>query len=463
MQKLSLKKQLTIVQLYLAGLSYDEIAARCGVSKGTVANVIADLKAGRILDVQAPLEQLEQLRELAVDLRRLKLTPGQAVVGVAALSHLQELEIEPADIQRWAATCRELTGEGAEVQAFVRAAVALEEVRERTGLSVEALEAKVRSLEEEEARLQPLVQELKQCQRQLKELEKRRQALANEVSELEKRRDPLRKDLANKERRESQMSRRVIELEERAHSADERLARSRVELKMLAELGLSSDDFPGFVHRLSAVAQRHGINTGALRDRLLQEIETLDAVVGLEACLKRRQDELNDIEHDIAKARQERKSEDHALKRLRQQQAKLHAAIAQEQAHLHEEMKATAQIAGEATANLRQDLERGIRESLLEVYNLRDQAFQLGQELGRCNAIVEANQWLQTLVSLIKGDGELSAENARTVSLKVLRGLKDWMQRNQNQVSQSCWLTTQLGSLIEELEGWKISPIANSD
>ena len=48
MQKLSLKKQLTIVRLYLAGLSYDEIAARCGVSKGTVANVIADLKAGRI-------------------------------------------------------------------------------------------------------------------------------------------------------------------------------------------------------------------------------------------------------------------------------------------------------------------------------------------------------------------------------------------------------------------------------
>ena len=51
MQKLSLRKQLAIVRLYLGGLSYDEIATKAAVSKGTVANVVADLKAGQILDV----------------------------------------------------------------------------------------------------------------------------------------------------------------------------------------------------------------------------------------------------------------------------------------------------------------------------------------------------------------------------------------------------------------------------
>lgn len=69
MQKLSLRKQLTIVKLYLSGFSYDEIATRIGASKGTVANVVADLKAGRIVDVQDPAEQMELLRELAIDLR----------------------------------------------------------------------------------------------------------------------------------------------------------------------------------------------------------------------------------------------------------------------------------------------------------------------------------------------------------------------------------------------------------
>lgn len=70
MQKLSLRKQLAIVRLYLGGLSYDEIATKAAVSKGTVANVVADLKAGQILDVQELVEQLELLRELAVDLHR---------------------------------------------------------------------------------------------------------------------------------------------------------------------------------------------------------------------------------------------------------------------------------------------------------------------------------------------------------------------------------------------------------
>jgi len=34
MRKLSLKKELTIVRLYLSGLSYGEISAKAGVAKG---------------------------------------------------------------------------------------------------------------------------------------------------------------------------------------------------------------------------------------------------------------------------------------------------------------------------------------------------------------------------------------------------------------------------------------------
>jgi transcriptional regulator with XRE-family HTH domain len=180
-QKLSLRKQLAIVRLYLSGFSYDEIAAQAGVSKGTVANVIMDLKAGRILNIHETAEQLELLRELAVDLRRLRLNPGQAVAGLAVLSHLQTLGIEPAHVERWAAMCRELAPQGTEAQVFARAALALKELRERTGLSAEALEAKARSLEEEVARLEPLVQKLKGCQQEVKQLEKRRQSLSDEV------------------------------------------------------------------------------------------------------------------------------------------------------------------------------------------------------------------------------------------------------------------------------------------
>ena len=456
MQKLSLSKQLSIVRLYLSGFSYDEIATRSGVSKGTVANVVADLKAGRIIDVHEPVEQLELLRELAIDLRRLKLTLGQAVTGTAIVSRLQELSVEPGDIERWATMCRHLAGEEAEAQAFVRAALNLEEVRERTGLSAEALEEKVHGLEQKVARLEPLAQELKGRQQQLEEQEKRRQALANEISELEKRHEPLSRDVIQKERREAELSHNLQELEERAQAADERLAVSRNALKVLAGLGLSPDDLLGFVQRVGGVAQRHGIEPAALRDRLLHDLEQLEVGLGLESFGEVKRHELDGIEQAVARSQKERAALDSALQQIRQQQASLHTAIAEERDHVLANMQGIAKIAKDAVAELRQDLKSGVGEALLEVQKLRSEAIELGEELGRYNATVEANQWLQTLVALVKGDGDIGASEVQVIGLLVLRGVQSWLEQNKSGVQLPFLLRTQVGKAIEEMIQWKV-------
>jgi len=181
MQRLSSRKQLSIIKLYLDGHSYDEIATRCGVSKGSVSNVISELKAGHILDVQGPAEQLELLRELSSDIRRHHLTPGQAILGLTVLSRLQELGIEPSDVEGWAAIFRELVPNEAELSTFTHAALALQEIQERTGLSVEALEKKAGGLEREVARLEPIAKELERCPQELEELKKRKQMNLKDV------------------------------------------------------------------------------------------------------------------------------------------------------------------------------------------------------------------------------------------------------------------------------------------
>ena len=76
MEKLTVKKKLAVVRLYLSGLSYDEIAARSSVSKGTVANVVTELKAGMVAEAADIGEHIELLRELSLDLKRSKLSPG---------------------------------------------------------------------------------------------------------------------------------------------------------------------------------------------------------------------------------------------------------------------------------------------------------------------------------------------------------------------------------------------------
>ena len=455
MQKLSLTKQLVIVKQYLGGLSYDEIAAQAEVSKGTVANVVADLKAGHILDAEETVEQLELLRVLATELRRLQLTPAQAVIGTAIVSHLQELEIEPGEIERYVAMCRHLAGDETRPQVLVRSALYLEQLEARTGLSPEALEDKVRTLQEEVTRLETLVQELKESRHEVKNLQKQRRNLADEIGQLEKRHRPLSDSVVEKEQRETELSHRVQELEQRAQASDERLAVARGELQMLTALGLSLDDLPGLVQRLAGVAQRHSIEPGALRDRLLHELEELDAGLGLESHLKVKQGELDDIKQAIAEAQRERVALDSALQQLRQQQAGLHAAIGEEEAHIHQAMQTIAQIAVDAAIKLQEDLKNGVDESLLQVQRLTTQALELGQEVGRCDAVIEANAWLQTTVALVKGDGSPKAADVRVVALAVLYGAKKCLQQNQDQTSLQYSLATRLDAVIKELQEWQ--------
>ncbi len=67
MDKLSTKKRLNIVTQYLSGLHYDEVADKSGVSKGTVANVVADLRAGRFPEAANGAEHIDLLLELSRD------------------------------------------------------------------------------------------------------------------------------------------------------------------------------------------------------------------------------------------------------------------------------------------------------------------------------------------------------------------------------------------------------------
>jgi predicted nucleic acid-binding Zn-ribbon protein/transposase len=456
MQQLSTKKKLDIVRLYLDGLSYSEIAAKVRVGKGTVANVVAELKTGLIPGVQEPAEQLELLRELSVDLHHLNTTAGQAIVGLSVYSHLNELGLEPAQVQNWAMMCKRLAGEQTEVRDFVRAAMYFEELRKSSGLTVNALEQKVRSLREEAGHLEPLTKEAKARQRQLDDLGKKVEALQTEIPQLEKRRDLLSKENAQKERQEAERTRRVHKLEERALAAEERTAVAREGLQSLAELGMSAKDLLGFVQRLAGIAHRHAIDPDALKGRLLRELEQLDAGLGLKLLVEARQRELASFDQALMKKKEEEAGLNSSVQRLRRQQAKLRAALEAEQAHFRQEMQGATSVAREFVANLRKDLTHGINEALLEVKNLRSQTFELGRELGCFQSTVEANEWLRSLVGLVKGDGSsMSAGQVRAVSLTVLRGAKGWIEQKQGEISAPSELTKQLGAAIVEFEQWK--------
>jgi predicted nucleic acid-binding Zn-ribbon protein len=162
-----------------------------------------------------------------------------------------------------------------------------------------------------------------------------------------------------------------------------------------------------------------------------------------------------EAEQATLKAEEERVALDSAVNRLRQEQASLHAVIAEEQKVVRKEIRTVATLVRDAATQMRQEAGKGVNEAMLEVHKLRDQALELGQELGHFEATIEANQWLKTLVALVKGDSGISAADVRVVGLAVLRGVKGWMEQNRSQISVPFSLTTWLGSVIGEFEQWK--------
>ena len=453
MEKVSAKKRMTAVRSYLAGMSYDEIAAKASVSKGTVANVISDLKAGRVPEAGDVSEQLDLLRELAVDMRKSELTPGRATVGIAALSRLQEFGLEPAEIERFADVCHTLTPE-TDVQAFTMAVLAVEEVCKHTGLSLDALEKKAHDLEKKVAELEPLAKQSHEQQALLKDLNSQRQSVVDEVKELERRLGSLVPSVKEKEKRETELSHRVQEMEQRAQSADERLATARKDLQTLSGLGLTLDDLSGFTQRLCGVAQRHGIEPETIRERLLHELEQLGEGLGLETLVKTRQQELAKAQQSLAKAQERLAALETATQQIRQEQATLRALLAEQREQIKKETQAIILLGRDTVTQLKKHLGDGVKEAITEMQEVKYQALELGKELGHYEAAVQANQWLQELIDLVKGDNGITSDQVRVIGLVVLRSMSGWLNRHSNDTGPSPLLVGRIRATIEALEGW---------
>lgn len=295
MEKLSAKKKVAVVRLYLSGLSYNEIGAKTGVSKGTVSNVVTDLKTGRFPETADVVDQIELLRELSLDLKRSKLTPGQCALGLVVLTRILECGLDPADIDHWSPILKSV-GSEAEVQELVGTISSIQEVQKRTGLSLEDLDNKVHELEKKASDLEPMSIQHEDCLKQLADLTRQREGLASVVASLEEKYKLLNPLVEDLNKREQDLSRRIKNMETRAEKAETAISTLNEERQSLLDIGLSLEALAEFSHRVQSIAQSHHISPAELRERLLQELENLGQGLGLQTLVQRRQVELEDKE-----------------------------------------------------------------------------------------------------------------------------------------------------------------------
>jgi chromosome segregation ATPase len=454
MDKLSSKKRLSIIRHYLSGLSYDEIAAKDGVGKGTVANVVADLKAGRFPEAADIGEHIDLLRELSLDLKRLNLTPGQCATGLTILTRINECGLDPSDIDRWPAILKSVGGEG-DAQEFVRAVYAIQDVQKRTGLGLEELRDKALELEKKATELEPMSRQCEDCKGQIAQLTGQRDDLAGEVASLEQKYALLKPRVKELEKRERNLLRRTEHMETKTEEAEATLASLRKEKRRLRQIGLSLEALAEFNERAQSIARRHHISPAELKDRLLQELENLDQAMGLETVIQRRQGELEEAGRSIDAAKQESESLKTVISGLKQDKKSLEDDIKEICEKVGREMLETTAAARDMINTSAEELRRGRDEALAEVQRLKDHAMKVGKGVGRYQEMLRANEWLSDLLALVKAEETIEGKRVRTIALSVLHGTAVWLKRNKanNQAVSSLSHTTE--SLIREMEQWK--------
>jgi predicted nucleic acid-binding Zn-ribbon protein len=169
------------------------------------------------------------------------------------------------------------------------------------------------------------------------------------------------------EKREQDLSRRIKDMEPRAEKAEAILATLSKERQKLQDTGFSLEALAEFSQRVRSIAQSHNITPVELRDRLLQELESLDQAVGLETLIQSRQLELEEQERAVASAKQERESLQVVVGSLKQEKASLESSIKDTREKVSREIAKMIPAASDAINRLVDELRHGHDEALSQL------------------------------------------------------------------------------------------------
>jgi chromosome segregation ATPase len=167
MREVAREKRQEVVQHYLLGSSYEEIVKETGVSHGTMANIIREVENGQLSIAGSTSDRINDLRQLALDLRKKNLEPSQALLVLALFERLRTLGISPDLIDK----CADLIGTFAPadfpVKDFFGAAFRLRELEQSENKPFDDLTEEYNRMKEAVPNLRKEVEALRDSKSQL--------------------------------------------------------------------------------------------------------------------------------------------------------------------------------------------------------------------------------------------------------------------------------------------------------
>jgi len=241
MKQISFQAKMEALELYLKGLSANDIVAETGISKGAVVSILKDGREGKFPDLELK-DRIDQLHRLSMRLKKEELDVPQAKLGFTFFERVQGLGIEPEKVEEWIEFCSEVSPSPPE--GLIPAAMEVVRIQKETGKSCTEIASEVRELSSQREKLLAGVADLRVQEARVKELkselgtsQEKVQRLRIEESDLQRKVDSLSGVL---QRRAGELGISLDELETRLRELvsleNEVAARSKEKSKLEGEV-----------------------------------------------------------------------------------------------------------------------------------------------------------------------------------------------------------------------------------
>ncbi|MFC1999721.1 hypothetical protein ACFLXE_03050 [Chloroflexota bacterium] len=202
MRQISFQAKMKALELYVEGLSTNEIVDETVISKGAVVSILRDAREGKFPDL--PLkDRIDELHDLSVRLRKGGLDLAEAKLGFAFFKRLTDLDIQPDKLKEWIDFCSQISPDPPEE--FIPAAMELFQIERQTGKRHAEIASEVKELSDQREKLTGEVADLRAKEARAKELksaveksEEKVKQLRVEEGHLERNVDSLKKFLRQK-------------------------------------------------------------------------------------------------------------------------------------------------------------------------------------------------------------------------------------------------------------------------
>jgi len=306
MKEISRAKKLEVAQYYILGYPYSAIENATGVSHGSIVNIVKELEYGKLTIPGTPFDQVNDFRQLSLDLKKKRMEPSKALLGLILFDRLRVLEITPELVDKWSELAKKILPVDFPAKDFLEAALRLNELEKAEGKPFATLTVEYVRLKEGADKLkleidslvkkkEELIKRMEPLRSELASLEGTKNKLENAVDIQTGKLNELKSKTKETEEERSRLSKETKDLQRRRTKLSSEVDGREESLRRLNDIGLLDEDLLRITNFIERTSKNEGISGNELKKKFLSALDLFEDIRGLENRRKAEMQQLNEL------------------------------------------------------------------------------------------------------------------------------------------------------------------------